>query len=86
MDFERLGGAKPVIKMLTVEYPPQHTVYTEYPMSSADLGINLNLIGNDGRYDYDDDGDVDDAVLLQGDVDLVVTQMNIKGAGIFVRP
>ncbi|MBI2095878.1 MAG: hypothetical protein HYT89_06895 [Candidatus Omnitrophica bacterium] len=86
VDFEKPAGAKPVIKMLTVEYPPQQTVYTEYPRSDADLGINLNLIGNDGRYDYDDDGDVDDAVLLEGDVDLVVTQMNIKGAGIFVRP
>jgi hypothetical protein len=85
-EFEKIGSGKPVLKKVTVQYPPRNIVYTDYPKTTTDLGINLLLLGNDGLYDYDDDEDTDDAVFLEGDVDLYVTEMTIKGAGLFVRP
>ena len=85
-EFEKVGSQKAVVKMMTVEYPPQKPVFTEYPRTPVDIGINLLILGSDGRYDYDDDEDVDDAVVLEGNVDLYVTEMSVKGAGLFVRP
>jgi hypothetical protein len=85
-EFEKIGSAKPIIKKVTVEYPQQKVVFSEFPRTPADLGINLLLLGNDGLYDYDDDEDTDDVVLLEGNVDLYVAEMNIEGAGLFVRP
>jgi hypothetical protein len=85
-DFEKVGSGRPVIKRILIEYPPQHVVFTDYPKTTTDLGINLMLLGSDGLYDYDDDEDADDAVMLEGPVDLYVTEMDIKGAGLFVRP
>ena len=72
--------------MITVDYPPGTPIYTDYPKSSVDLGINLLLLDSSGMFDYDDDDDVDDTVILEGDVDLEVTEMSVKGAGLFVRP
>jgi hypothetical protein len=86
VEFERIGSGKPVIKKIDVEYPPQRSVYTEYPRVTTDLGINLMLLGPDGLYDYDDDEDTEDTVMLEGDVVLYVNEMSIKGAGLFVRP
>ena len=86
IEFEHIGKAKPVIKKVDVEYPPQHSVYTDYPKMSTDLGVNMMLLGPDGMFDYDDDEDVDDAVTMEGDVVLTVNEMTIKGAGLFVRP
>ena len=86
VEFERHGSSKPVIKKINVEYPPGTAVYTEYPKVSIDLGVNLTLLGQDGLYDYDDDEDVSDVVMLEGDVVLSVDEMNIEGAGLFVRP
>jgi hypothetical protein len=85
-EFEKIGDMKPVIKMITIEYPPQTVVYTDYPRTSADLGINLKILDTSGEYDYDDDEDIEDAVSLEGDVDFVVNEMSVKGAGLFVRP
>ena len=85
-DFEKSGSQLAVIKKVTVEYPPQQAVFTDYPRTPVDLGINLMLLDSKGLYDYDDDQDVDDMVLLEGNVDLYVTEMNIEGAGLFVRP
>ena len=84
--FEKIGSAKPIVKQITVEYPPQTVVFTDYPKSNAELGLNLNLLDSEGLYDYDDDNDVDDMVMLDGKVELVVREMDIKGAGLFVRP
>ncbi len=86
IEFERRGSSKPTIRKINVESPPQVTVYTEYPKVSTDLGVNLLLLGPDGLYDYDDDEDTDDVVKLEGDVVLVVNEMNNDGAGLFVRP
>ena len=85
-EFERIGNQKPIIRKLDVEYPPQKEVFTDYPRTPAELGINLLLLGSDGLYDYDDDEDTEDVVLLEGNVDLYVIEMNIEGAGLFVRP
>lgn len=85
-EFERIGSSKPVIKKLDIEYPPQRSVFTDYPKMSIDLGVNLMLLGPDGLFDYDDDEDTEDAVLFEGDVMLYVNEMTIEGAGLFVRP
>jgi len=84
--FQKTGRSKAKIESYTVEYPPQHPVYTEYPRSSIDVGLNLLSLGANGLYDYDDDQDIEDFVLLEDDVVLEVTKMDIEGAGLFVRP
>ena len=85
-EFEKIGSNRPLLKKVEVEYPPQKIVFTDYPKTTTDLGINLMIFGSDGLYDYDDDEDTDDVVALEGDVDLYVTEMSIGGAGLFVRP
>lgn len=85
-DFERTGSLNPILKRVSVEYPLQHEVLSDYPRTGTDLGINLLLLGSGGLYDYDDDSEVDDIAKLEGDVALCVTGMTIKGAGLFVRP
>ncbi len=86
IDFEHIGSSKPLIKKIDVEYPPQRSAYTDYPRSTVDLGVNLMLLGPDGLYDYDDDEDTEDVMLMEGDVVLYVSEMTIEGAGLFVRP
>ncbi len=86
LKFQKSGQNKAKLESYTIEYPPQHPVYTEYPQSSIDAGLNLLSLGGNGFYDYDDDEDVEDVVLLEGDVILEVTKMDIEGAGLFVRP
>ena len=86
VEFERIGNSRPVIKKIDIEYPPQHSVYTDYSKMTVDLGVNLLLLGPDGLYDYDDDEDVDDVVSFEGDVLLYVNEMSVQGVGLFVRP
>ena len=85
--FGRVGLAKPVIESYSIEYPADNPVYTEYPRVSAEAGLNLLTIASNGLYDYDDDDDIEDFVILEGDgVMMEVTKMDIAGAGLFVRP
>jgi hypothetical protein len=85
-DFERVGSLNPILKRVSIEYPLQHEVLTDYPRTGTDLGINLLLLGSGGLFDYDDDPDVEDTANLEGEVALCVTGMTVKGAGLFVRP
>jgi hypothetical protein len=84
--FGRAAGGKPRIESYTIEYPPHHPVYTEYPRSGVEAGLNLTSLGSNGLYDYDDDEDTEDFVVLEGKVKLKVNKMDIEGAGLFVRP
>lgn len=84
--FSRYGLSNPKIESYTIEYPPQYPVYTGYPRTSIDIGLNLLILGVNGLYDYDDDEDVEDFVMLEDEVVLEVTKMDIEGAGLFVRP
>ncbi|MCK5306066.1 MAG: type II secretion system protein [Candidatus Omnitrophica bacterium] len=86
VEFGRRGLTKPIIESYTIEYPVGYPIYTEYPRSGIDLGLNLLTIGANGLYDYDDDADMEDFVLLEGEVMLEVKSMDIDGAGLFVRP
>lgn len=85
--FSKTGSDKPKIDRYTIEYPVGYEVYTEYPRMNAETGIDLLMLGPDGRYDFDYDGkDVEDVVALKGDVLLEVERMDVDGAGLFVRP
>ena len=85
--FGRVGSAEPKIERYVIEYPPGHVVFTEYPGTGIGAGLNLLMLGSNGRYDYDYDGeDVEDIVMLEGDVLLKVERMDAEGAGLFVRP
>ena len=86
VEFEKIGDTKPKVRRVTVEYPPQTPVYTDTPGTTVDLGVNLKILDSEGIYDYDDDEDVEDTVLLEGDVEFIVNEMTMKGAGLFVRP
>jgi hypothetical protein len=84
--FTKTGTFSSRIERYTIEYPSSHPIYSEYPKTAIDLGLNLLSLGVDGLYDYDDDEDVQDTVLLKGDVTLRVVRMDIEGAGLFVKP
>ncbi|UCD54731.1 MAG: type II secretion system protein [Candidatus Omnitrophota bacterium] len=85
--FGKVGSAEPKIERYVVEYPPGHVVFTEYPKTGVGCGLNLLMLGSNGRYDYDYDGeDVEDIVVLEDDVLLEVERMDVEGAGLFVRP
>ncbi|MFH1753079.1 MAG: hypothetical protein ABH875_02750, partial [Candidatus Omnitrophota bacterium] len=85
--FSRSALIRPKIEQYVIEYPPGNEVLVEYPRTDMGAGLNLLALGTNGRYDYDYDGeDFDDKVLFKGDVTLEIERMDIKGAGIFVRP
>ncbi|MFH1798850.1 MAG: prepilin-type N-terminal cleavage/methylation domain-containing protein [Candidatus Omnitrophota bacterium] len=85
--FSKIGAEKPKIDRYTIEYPIGYEVYTEYPRMSAAAGIDLLMLGPNGRYDYDFDGaDADDVVALKGNVTLEVERMDVEGARLFIRP
>jgi prepilin-type N-terminal cleavage/methylation domain-containing protein len=76
----------PIIKKYTIEYPPGFAVYSEKIDASTDAPFNLLNIGKNGRYDYDFDDGIENAVDLKGEVNLFVEEMTAQGAAIFVRP
>ena len=85
--FERYGQIRPVIAQVTVEYPPGQAVYTDRPRTDSALGLDLLSLGPGGLYDYDDDPDVEDVVLVEGDaIELTVTKMDIHGGACFIQP
>lgn len=84
--FSRIGSSKPTIESYAIEYPAHHPVYTEFPKSSIDLGLDFLTLGGNGLYDYDDDKDIEDSVILEGKVILEVKKMDIEGAALFIRP
>jgi len=84
--FEHLGLSKTTIDSYTIEYPVAHPVHTEYPRNKAEEGLDLLTVGPNGLYDYDDDTDIEDFVLLKGKAMLKVVKMDIEGAGLFLRP
>ena len=85
--FERYGQVTPVIAQVTVEYPPGQVLFTDRPNTSAYLGLDPLTVGLGGLHDYDDDPDVDDVVLVEGDpVYLTVTKLDIHGAACFIQP
>ncbi len=85
INFSRDGLAIPRIESYTVEYPTGQTVFADKPRTSVALGLNLLSLGPNGLYDYDKDEEVEDFVLLEGEVELKVTKMDIAGAALFVK-
>ena len=85
INFSRDGLAIPRIESYTIEYPTGQAVFTDTPRTSVALGLNLLSLGPNGLYDYDKDEEVEDFVLLEGEVELKVTKMDIAGAALFVK-
>lgn len=85
INFSRDGLAVPRIESYTIEYPTGQTVFTDKPRVSVALGLNLLSLGPNGLYDYDKDEEIEDFVLLEGDVELKITKMDIAGAAVFVK-
>lgn len=86
VNFSRQGLAVPLIESYTIEYPAGQVIFTASPRTSVELGLNLLSVGINGLQDYDDDEEVEDLALLEGEAQLEVTRMDIAGAAIFVRP
>jgi len=84
--FSRTGFAQPKVRRYAMEYPSGRKVFEAFPGLSTRAGLNLLLMDASGLYDYDDDQDVEDVVILEGDVTLEVVVMDIKGCSLFVKP
>ena len=73
----------------TIESPAGQQVATDVLDHIMGQGKEFNFLGftGDGRFDYDDDENVDDEVVLEGDrVTLKVTRMDFDGAYLTVWP
>ena len=86
LKFEHIGLTKSTIDSYTIEYPTAHPVHTEYPRTRVENGLDLLTVGPNGLYDYDDDNDIEDFVLIKGKAILRVVKMDVEGAALFVRP
>lgn len=75
----------PLIESYTVDYPDGNRVYTDKPRLPVEAGLNFLMMDPGALYDYGFD-DINDAVKLEGTVELYVKKMDITGAAIFVRP
>jgi prepilin-type N-terminal cleavage/methylation domain-containing protein len=76
----------PILKKYSVEYPAGSVVHSETINLTTDIPLNFLTLGGQGLYDYDLDEDIDDIVELTGDVELLVTRMDAKGAVVYIRP
>jgi len=76
----------PVIKRYSIEYPPGRQVYSQTANLSIDIPFNFMELDATGRYDYDYDREGNNAVVLEGDVELLVKRMEAYGAALFIRP
>lgn len=85
MQFE-MNKDVTILKRYTIEYPPGNVVYQNMVNLSTEVGLDFMRLDSTGRYDYDFDEKAVNTVDLQGKVELVVTQMDVRGAALFVRP
>lgn len=84
--FSRAGLAKPKIESYRVDFPAGNTVHSESPRMGIDAGLNFLYLDSEGLYDYDDDEETDDRVILRDKVILKINKMDIDGAALFIRP
>lgn len=85
INFSRAGLSVPKIASYSVEYPSGKTIFGEKPSTSVGIGLNLLSLGPNGMYDYDYDEDAENVVLLEGNVELKVTKVDIAGAALFIK-
>ncbi len=76
---------KPRLLHFSVEYPPGTTLWSRYLNQPVERGLDLTELGN-SYYDYDDDENIDDVVILEEPVQLLVTRMDVKAAAIAILP
>ncbi len=79
-------GKTPILKKYSIDYPSGTTVYAETINLTTDLPLNFMNLGRNSRYGYGFDKDGHHVVDLEGDVELVVTRMDVDGAALFIRP
>ncbi len=89
LKISKTEGDSMKVDYFQMEYPPGNTVASSYngPEFHEDEFINLMALDRTGRYDYDDDTNIDDFVnVLQGPVILKVERCDFSGAQLFLRP
>ncbi|MCH7590008.1 prepilin-type N-terminal cleavage/methylation domain-containing protein [PVC group bacterium] len=84
--FENSQITPPKISRFEIEYPEGNVVYTATPKSDIAIGLDMLLLDVESLFDYDDDPDIEDVVMMTGEVVFEVKEMDIEGAGLFVRP
>lgn len=83
------SGQELVLTNFSIDYPIGTTVFFDRPFSKfkSNDSINLLTIDRGGFYDYDDDEDIRDAVLVKGeDIVLTVKRLDVDGANLYVKP
>ncbi|MFH1397977.1 MAG: type II secretion system protein [Candidatus Omnitrophota bacterium] len=76
----------PILEKYSIEYPPGIAVYSETVNFSLDIPFNLLTIGKNGRFAYAFVKEGENVVDVQGDVFLVVEEMDPQGGALFIRP
>ena len=81
-------GDKPYITSYKIQYPAGVDAYSSGPVKiEPEEGLNLMTLDKNGLYDYDDDLDLADRVMIIGDdVTLKVLRMDVDSATAYIRP
>ncbi len=76
---------KPRLLSFAVEYPPGTALWSRYLNQPIERGLDLTNLGNN-YYDYNDDENIEDIVILRGAVQLLVSRMDVEAAAIAILP
>jgi len=81
--------ARIILNRFKIEAPPgrlRTSGILDQPISTNEF-VNLLAIDRTGRFDYDDDRDIQDAVIIRGESNVLkVTRFDFDVASMFVRP
>lgn len=79
-------GRTPLVKRYSIEYPAGNRVFSQSVDLTADQPLNFMNLTSSSSFGSSAVKDAKKTVKVTGDVDLVVTRMDAKGAMLFIRP
>jgi len=81
-----VDGSTPLIKRYSIEYPAGNRVFSQSVDLGTDQSLNFMNITSSASFGSSAIKDSRKTVNVVGDVELVVTRMDAKGAMLFIRP
>lgn len=81
-----LDGSIPIMKRYTVEYPIGNPVHSESVNLPPGTPLNFMNIGPAASYGSSHSKANPNMIKMSGDVELIITRMDAKGAMLFIRP
>jgi len=76
----------PLIKKYSIEYPAGNKIFSQVVNLTTDLPLNFMNLSPTASYGFSGELDKRRLVNVTGDVELMVTRMDARGAMLFIRP